>query len=436
MYFWISALVGAFLSLAGPASTPDALIGTVRISGPVFLNGTRLAQPVIVTDGDRLETGPGGLATLSISATDRLTLGERSTIRLARSGDGIAAEVSSGRLQVNTSHTRLREVRLTDEGVVINAVPGAPRDYMVTRLANASYVLARHGGVTITDEGYGDKAEVPEGMVGTVRTEPAHADPPMPQQRPVSTAGAGRRAGSVTAIIPVNYINRGGSQTEAKKGSVINLQDEVESKERGRMRMVLDDGSILNLGSGSKMTIREHDSTTKNTTVELAFGRVRSQVVKLGRPDANWEVRTSTAICGVLGTDFHVETDGTSTKLIVYQGRVRFTPLTRGLVAAGAAVVTVIAGQTATSAAGAVGAPVASSTASTSAATASTAMSSQASTAAGTGLTSISRVGLVAAGAAPAAATGGILAANNTGNNDTNTIGNGSGGVSSAKPPN
>src|SRR5260370_42201870 len=107
MYFWISALWGAFLALAGPASTPDALIGTVRISGPVFLNGTRLARPVVVTDGDRIETGPGGLATLSVSATDRLTLGERSVMRLVRSGDGIAAEVSSGRLQVNTSHTRL-----------------------------------------------------------------------------------------------------------------------------------------------------------------------------------------------------------------------------------------------------------------------------------------------------------------------------------------
>src|SRR5258706_9537584 len=138
MLFWISALLGAFLSLSGSGSgvAPDTIVGTARTVGPVFLNGTRVTQSVLISDGDRVDTGPGGVVALNVSATDRLIVGERSSIRLRSSASGVFAEVSSGRMQVNTSQQRLKEVRLTDEGISINATSGLPHDYLVTRLTN------------------------------------------------------------------------------------------------------------------------------------------------------------------------------------------------------------------------------------------------------------------------------------------------------------
>src|SRR5207244_2310999 len=100
------------------------VVGNARTSGPVYLNGTKISQQTLVVGGDRLETGPGGLAALNISSTDRVILGERSTVQFVQTEGGIAAEVVSGRLQVNSSHQRLREVRLLDEGIKVSSTPG------------------------------------------------------------------------------------------------------------------------------------------------------------------------------------------------------------------------------------------------------------------------------------------------------------------------
>lgn len=410
MYLWISALLGALLSLGVPGVSPDTLVGTARVSGPVFLNGTKVNQQVVITDGDRLVTGPGGIASLNLSSTDRLILGEGTTVRLLAAAKGVTAEVEIGRLQVNASHQRLHEVRLTDEGISISATPGTPRDYMVTRMANASYVVARSGSVTVVDEGYGSTTEVPEGKVGAIRTELAHLDPPLPQQRttPVSTTTGGR-AGHVTALIPEDFIVRGGSPTPAAKGIDVNFHDVVKSSPSGRLRMVLDDGSILNLGSASEMTVTESNKQTGRTTVELAAGRVRAQVVKLTNPQGEWQVRTNTAICGVLGTDFDVQVTPEKTILTVFKGKVRFTPLGRGVTSAAISAVTVVAGQTSTAAAGAVAAPVSSGVSSASSAVASTAISSQGASAAGNVAIAASRVGVVTGAAVPAAAVGSVV---------------------------
>ena len=85
----------------------------------------------------------------------------------------------------------------------------------------------------------------------------------------------------------------------------------------GRMRAQLEDGSILSLGQDSKMVVTEHNSRTQQSTLQLEYGRVRAQVVKLSRPDSKFEIRTQTAICGVLGTDEYVEATSTFSTLVM-----------------------------------------------------------------------------------------------------------------------
>jgi hypothetical protein len=440
MYAWISALLGAFLSLGGASVTPNNIVGTAHLAGPVFVNGRAVASTALLTNGDRVETGAGGVMVLSLSSTDRLILGERSSINVRNSENGVTAEINSGRMQVNTTHQRLKEVLLTDEGISIDAVPGQPHEYLVTRLAHASYVMARQGSLRMTDDGYGESEVVPEGMVGTARTELTHLEPPPPSlpplpapqtTKPVSTASG--HAGSITAMNPKGAIVRDTSKQaeEASKGKDLNFHDLVSTEAAGRIRMVLLDGSILNLGSQSRMYINENDPKTRKTEVELVAGRVRAQVRKMANPNGEWEVRTSTAICGVLGTDFFVETDGTKTRLVVFEGKVRFTPLQKGIVAAGTSAVTLIAGQTSTAVAGAVASPVAAGATASTAAAASTVVTGQAATAAGqVAVQAASRLGVVTATAAPTAAGAAVIgatAAGDTGNapNTSLTIGNG-----------
>ena len=400
MYAWVTALLGTLLSLSGTGFTANKIVGTANLAGPVYVNGRLVSATALLTSGDRIETGAGGVMVLNLSSTDRLILGERSSINLQESGKGVTAEVNSGRMQVNTTHQRLSEVRLTDEGISITADPGLPHEYTVTRLANASYVMARHGSLRLTDEGYGASEVIPEGMVGTARTASVHGDPPAPQRvQPVST-GSGH-AGSITAINPKGFVN----SVEASKGKDINFNDIVTTEATGRVRMVLADGSILNVGSQSTMHVTSHDPQTRQSSTELTAGRIRATVRKIANPNGEWEIRTSTAICGVLGTDFFVETDGTRTRLVVFEGKVKFTPLVRGVVAAGTSAVTLIAGQTSTAVAGAVASPVAAGAGATSAAAATSVVGQGASTV-GTTAVAASRIGVVSAAAAGTAATG------------------------------
>jgi hypothetical protein len=167
MYAWVTALLGALLSLSPTGFNPSNIIGTAHVVGPVSVNGRQVSNTALLTSGDRIDTGAGGVMVLNLSATDRLILGERSSLSLRTSGAGVTADVNSGRMQVNTTHQRLKEVRLTDEAISIAADPGQPREYTVTRLANASYVMATKGSLRMTDGSYGDSETIPEGMVGT-----------------------------------------------------------------------------------------------------------------------------------------------------------------------------------------------------------------------------------------------------------------------------
>ena len=49
------------------------------------------------------------------------------------------------------------------------------------------------------------------------------------------------------------------------------------------MRIALDDGSLLSIGTDSQLRVVQHNAKTQQTQLELGFGRLRSQVVKLTR---------------------------------------------------------------------------------------------------------------------------------------------------------
>jgi hypothetical protein len=158
---------------------------------------------------------------------------------------------------------------------------------------------------------------------------------------PQAWAQAQQRAGEVSRSVPQASIQRAGQQLDAAAKTPVLWQDVVATDRGGRARVTLDDGSVLNVGSESSLTITKHDASSQQTELELTYGRVRANVVRMGRPAAKFQVKTPTATAGVVGTDFFLSFYNAIAELIVYDGIVQFCNL------AGVCV-TVGAGQTST----------------------------------------------------------------------------------------
>lgn len=135
--------------------------------------------------------------------------------------------------------------------------------------------------------------------------------------------GSPQLAGTVSALDPV--ATRNGAGLGLRDG--VQWNDLLQTNPSGRLRVSLRDGSILSLGSNSQMRVVQHDAATQQTTLELLFGRLRSQVVKLTQPNSRFEVRTPTAVAGVIGTDFLLIVTADRTTVIVFSGVVQVTPL-------------------------------------------------------------------------------------------------------------
>lgn len=127
-------------------------------------------------------------------------------------------------------------------------------------------------------------------------------------------------AGQVNALVPAASRN----SEPLKLKEEVGWRDVLKTDRSGRARLNLRDGSILSLGSNSELKVLQHEPNSQQTALQLEFGRLRSRVVSLTKPDASFEVRTPVATAKVLGTDFFVEyvPAGNNLRVICYSGSV------------------------------------------------------------------------------------------------------------------
>lgn len=141
---------------------------------------------------------------------------------------------------------------------------------------------------------------------------------------PGSVAAQAPRAGEVTALLPAAHVERGGAPaTEIRVHDPVFWQDWLETEARARARLVLLDGSILNVGSEARLQVVRHEQATQQTELELEFGKVRAEIQKIGRPGGRFEVRTETAVIGVIGTHVYIDSAGELSTVINFEGSVR-----------------------------------------------------------------------------------------------------------------
>jgi len=158
---------------------------------------------------------------------------------------------------------------------------------------------------------------------------------------PDIAAQAGQKAGLISRAIPDVAIARGAQQLPAPVKALVDWGDVVHTGDGGRARVALDDGSLLNVGSSSSLTVTQHNAAAQQTQIELEYGRIRSQVVKQSKPNSKFEIHTAVGVAGVVGTDFYLEYLNDMFQIIVFEGTVKFCNLD-------GVCVTVLAGQIAT----------------------------------------------------------------------------------------
>ena len=65
---------------------------------------------------------------------------------------------------------------------------------------------------------------------------------------------------------------RGKSTIAMKENQDVSEGDKVRTQSTGRVRILLTDGSILNVGSSSMMTVRASTDTSRSGSLDLAYG--------------------------------------------------------------------------------------------------------------------------------------------------------------------
>lgn len=136
-----------------------------------------------------------------------------------------------------------------------------------------------------------------------------------------------QHAGSVSLILPQVQLTRGGQTMDVKPPMPVYWEDVVATGHMARARVALDDGSVLNVGSDASLTVTKHDASQQQTQIDIAYGEVRSKVVHITKPGGSFQVRTPTGVAGVVGTDFYLAYQNSVTRLIVYEGTVKFCNL-------------------------------------------------------------------------------------------------------------
>ena len=140
----------------------------------------------------------------------------------------------------------------------------------------------------------------------------------------LASAAEAQKAGAVDAVRPQAIIQRGTAELKAAKGLGVRWDDLLHTDIQGRLRVQLLDQSLISLGPDSQVRVIRQGASSDPSALELAYGKLRMRLVK--QPGQRFELRTPTAVAGVIGTDFGADASvpGT-THFICLEGEVRIS---------------------------------------------------------------------------------------------------------------
>jgi hypothetical protein len=126
---------------------------------------------------------------------------------------------------------------------------------------------------------------------------------------PTSHVYAASSIGRIVHTYGPAWVQRGATREKATKGQVVLRNDSIVTGPRGRVKIVMGDGSKVYIGAKSRVSLRKYSlrgSKLLSASIHMLWGKARFFVNKLKTRGSFFRVRTPTAVLGVRGTKFLV----------------------------------------------------------------------------------------------------------------------------------
>ncbi len=288
LFLLVTACACAAELNAGPKAVGSlATTGTVRVDRLPALPSTTLFS------GDVVATDKASAAVMALTSGLRVTVAENSEVAFSLEGGSPQLNLRHGAVAVRTDENQSARVNVPGASLLVQGETGYPALCRIAAVGVSVAAFADRGRIEI--HGSGGPLIVPAG-------KSVHLEAGVPQ------GATGQQAGKVSNAIPAETVQRQakGAELELKVADTVNWEDVVRTLKAGRVRIQLLDGSFLNVGARSVMHITRHDPQTQQTDMEFTLGRLRGEVVKLTKPGASFQIRTQTAVIGVVGTIFFI----------------------------------------------------------------------------------------------------------------------------------
>ncbi len=127
----------------------------------------------------------------------------------------------------------------------------------------------------------------------------------IPQTKVYAAASIGR----IVHTYGPAWVQRGKVREKAEKGQIVLRNDTIVTGKRGRVKIIMGDGSKVYIGAKSRVSLRKYalrGTKLLNASINMLWGKARFLVSKLKSSGASFRVRTPTAVLGVRGTEFVV----------------------------------------------------------------------------------------------------------------------------------
>ncbi|TDQ78930.1 FecR family protein [Dongia mobilis] len=136
-------------------------------------------------------------------------------------------------------------------------------------------------------------------------------------------AMAGTAAGQISRLAGTATILRAGAAIAVVPELPVMPEDRIRTGADSRVEVTFSDGSVLTVGPDSDIAVIAFapNPEESNAVLELLSGIVRA-TVNSATGWKRFEVRTTTAVASVRGTDYLVENTGAASAVFVAEGRV------------------------------------------------------------------------------------------------------------------
>jgi hypothetical protein len=245
-------------------------------------------------------------------------MAENSSVRFVRDGEIVRADLVSGAV-VSESVGKPGIVMTTPKYQFAPAQDGKCRYLVQLSKEQAIVAAAMKGNVIIKPRKTNARYVLHEGSYAAISATAVGV-----AGQSVGTGGRPEawHAGTVLNVIQDSVLQRQGrgAETALKVGDGIDTGDIIMTKQNGRLRIVLSDGSLLNIGPSSSLKIVRFDLQPPQTQIELTSGRMRVRAVQLSQSSSSRTVQTPTAIAWVAGPDLIIEAHPNATTVLCIEG--------------------------------------------------------------------------------------------------------------------